>query len=212
MEPVYAAAERVLAPFLRRWFRWEMEGMEHLREGPLIVACNHVSFLDPFCSAYALHCAGRRARFLAKAELFRNPFLRFLLVRLGQIPVQRREGVSSSAARSLELAEAAVWRGRDVVIFPEGTIGPGLPLLPLKTGAARLSIATGVPITPLATWGGQAVFPKGAKPRPARGELMKVLVGEPISPPGAVASEERVEALTKDLSHRLTELVEKSSR
>jgi 1-acyl-sn-glycerol-3-phosphate acyltransferase len=208
MELVYAAAERVLAPVLRGWFEWEVESAGLPGSGPLIVASNHVSFLDPFVVAYSLYRSGRRARFLAKAELFENPIQRALLSRLGQIPVRRGKG----DAHALDLAEDAVWRGRTVVVFPEGTINAhhdGLPLLPFKSGTARLSIATGVPVTPIVTWGGQAVFPKGAKPALRRGLPLRVLVGEPVEPPTAIAGPESVRRFTEELAERMAGLVGK---
>ena len=204
METLYGTAERVLAPILHAWFDWDIEGLERLpRSGPVIVAANHVSYLDPFVVAYVLHERGLRGRFLAKAELFRNPVLRWVLLRLGQIPVRRATG----DRRSLDAAEDEIWRGAVVVIFPEATIGPGLPLLPFKTGAARLSIATGVPVTPVVTWGGQAVFPKGAKRNLRRGSRLKALVGEPVSPGSAIADPDQVARLTAELQARLTGLV-----
>lgn len=206
MELLYGSAERVIAPLLRAWFRWDMDGVDRLPSGgPAIIAANHVSVLDPFVVAYALHAAGLRGRFLAKAELFRQPVLRRILVALGQVPVHRGSGDS----KALDLAEQALWRGRVVVVFPEGTIGPGRPMLPAKSGTARLSIATGVPVTPMAIWGGQAVFPRGGKPRLRRGAQLRVLVGEPLEPPTAVPGSPRSKAFTDQIALRLDELVEK---
>lgn len=205
MELLYGSVERVLAPLLGAWFRWDMDGLEHLRTTPTIIAANHVSYLDPFIVAYALHSAGGRARFLAKAELFGNPVLGTLLRRLGQIPVSRGKGDVSS----LERAEDVLWTGGCVVIFPEATIGPGLPLLACKTGAARLSVATGVPITPMAVWGGQQVLPKGGRRRLRPGTPLMVRVGEPLHPPSRRGDPEVVKELTAAVRGRLTELVER---
>ncbi len=204
VELLYGSVERALAPLLRRWFRWDMDGLDRLRPAPAIIAANHVSYLDPFIMAYALHAVGGRARFLAKAELFGNPVLGTLLRRLGQIPVSRGKGDVSS----LQRAEDVLWAGGSVVIFPEATIGPGLPLLPCKTGAARLSVVTGVPITPVALWGGQRVLPKGGSRRLRPGTRLRVRVGAPFAPSSRRTDPEVVKELTGTIRDTLTELLE----
>ncbi|MCA1707083.1 MAG: 1-acyl-sn-glycerol-3-phosphate acyltransferase, partial [Actinobacteria bacterium] len=71
MEPTYLLAKGLLKPFLRTWFRWTLEGIENIpTDGPAIVAFNHIAFLDPLAAAFAVDKAGRIPRFLAKAELF----------------------------------------------------------------------------------------------------------------------------------------------
>ena len=70
-EPWYRFLELTLRPILAMWFNWRFEGKEHIPdEGPLLVACNHISYLDPLAHAYMLVRSGRRPRFLAKNELY----------------------------------------------------------------------------------------------------------------------------------------------
>jgi len=63
IEPWFTFAEAVLRPPAAFWFNWRFEGMENVpAEGPLLVACNHISYLDPLANAYAIVRAGRRPR------------------------------------------------------------------------------------------------------------------------------------------------------
>ena len=150
-------------------------------EGPVIVAGNHLSYIDPFAHGYFVVQAGRRPRFLAKQELFDTPFIGTVLRGARQISVERGTGDRSP----LEDARRAVERGEVVVIYPEGTtttthedFSPSRG----KTGAVRLSLATGVPILPVATWGGQFVWRKSGRQSLAFGRPIWVVAGEPFDP------------------------------
>jgi len=144
------------------YFSWRFEGLERIpRDGPAIVACNHASYLDPFANAYAIVKAGRRPRFLGKDDLFDIPLVGRVLRGAGQIPVRR--GAKDPTA--LRMAEAAIGAGEVVMIYPEGTVttrDDGLPMEG-KTGVVRLSLATGVPITPMASWGSAPVWQKSGR-------------------------------------------------
>ncbi|MEX0833328.1 MAG: lysophospholipid acyltransferase family protein [Actinomycetota bacterium] len=156
-EPWYRLAELAILPPLKLWFNWRFEGLESVpSKGPVLAACNHISYLDPLADGYFLERAGRRPRFLAKAELFDNPFLRLVLRGTHQIPVQRGTGDPApvvAATKALENGEA-------IVVYPEGTVttNPDFTPMKAKTGVARLSLAAGVPVLPLAIWGAQYVW------------------------------------------------------
>ena len=111
--------------------------------------------------------AGRRPRFLAKEELFRAPLLKWALPGLRQIPVRRGTGDTSA----LELAADALRSGEVVVVYPEGTVTRREDGMPMegKTGVVRLSLATGLPIIPMASWGSAPVWQKSGRGRSARG-------------------------------------------
>ncbi len=162
-EPWYHIAKSVVLPPLKLWFNWRMEGLDRIPgEGPVIVAGNHLSYLDPFAHAHFVAEAHRRPRFLAKSELFENAFLRMVLLGARQIPVER--GARDRSA--LEASTAALERGEVLVIYPEGTTATTNPDFSPgrgKTGAVRLALATGVPIVPVATYGGQYVWHRSGK-------------------------------------------------
>ena len=134
--------------------------MEHIpHDGPLLVAANHVSYFDPLAHGYMLVRAGRRPRYLAKKELYGNWFLRNLLDGAKQIPVERGTG----SAAPVEAASKALKDGEVVVVYPEGTVtrNPDFTPMQAKTGIARLTLATDVPVLPIAVWGSQNVWQRG---------------------------------------------------
>ncbi len=145
--------------------------------GPVILASNHVSYLDPLVLAYLADRRHRRVRFLAKAELFEKGVLGPLLRSAGQIPVRRG---TSDAASSLDAAVEALQRGECVTVFPEGTISLDLEPMAGKSGTARLAQASGVPVTPVGLWGMQRVLFKGRKPAWQTGVAETVAVGPPV--------------------------------
>jgi 1-acyl-sn-glycerol-3-phosphate acyltransferase len=207
-------AEGALLPPFQLWFNWRFEGLERIpRKGPLIVAGNHLSYLDPFAHGYFVVKAGRRPRFLAKRELFENPFVGMVLRGAHQIPVDRIRG----GTQPLDAAAAALAEGEVVVIYPEGTsvtANPDFSPGPGKTGAVRLSLQTGVPILPVATWGGQDVWRRSGKQSLAFGRPIWLRSGEPFDPRGhvAAAGEPDVRGATDALMTRLTDLVRNLSR
>lgn len=179
MEPVYAVVRNILLPLLRLLFRWKIDGLEKLpRTGPAIIAPNHISNFDPLCVAYLVDQAGRRPRFLAKASLWKNPFMRLVFSGCRQIPVERGTG-NASPTRA---AEQALREGQVVVVYPEGTITTNLDLTPMKgkTGVARLTLATGVPVYPIGVWGAQWLIGKGRKWKYRGHRLMMMKVGDPM--------------------------------
>jgi 1-acyl-sn-glycerol-3-phosphate acyltransferase len=211
VEPWYRAAELALVPPLQLWFNWRMEGLDRIPpEGAAIIAGNHLSYLDPLAHGLFVVRAGRRPRFLAKQELFDARFVGMVLRGAHQISVERGTGDRSP----IDDAARAVERGEVVVVYPEGTttttnedFSPGRG----KTGAVRLSIATGIPILPVATWGGQFVWRKSGRQSLAFGRPIWVAAGEPFEPTerrGGEPDSRALRASTDDLMAELGRLVE----
>jgi 1-acyl-sn-glycerol-3-phosphate acyltransferase len=180
-EPVYAFGEHTVAPGLGLYFRWHMQGLEHIpTEGAALVASNHLSYLDGLSVAYGVHRAGRRPRFLTKSSLFEVPVIGAALKAIGQIPVNRG---TKEAPQSLDNAAAALARGEVVVVFPEGTTTttPDLAMGRPKTGTARVALMSGMEVVPCATWGGQWIWTKhlGVHLRPFQDVWVRF--GPPIS-------------------------------
>jgi len=195
-------------PPAKLWFHWQLEGLERIpAEGPALIAANHASYLDPFANAMAVIGAGRRPRFLAKQELFSIPLVGRALRGAGQIPVRR----GSHDRAPLVRAEQALAAGEVVVVYPEGTVTNREDHLPMrgKTGAVRLSLATGVPITPMASWGSHPVWQKSGPGSLRFGRPVWVAVGEPIdlASRGSGDDPESVQALTAEVMEALTALV-----
>jgi 1-acyl-sn-glycerol-3-phosphate acyltransferase len=160
-QPVYALAKAVVPPVIRFWVRLDCQGLLHIpRQGPVIIAANHVSYFDPLCLGVFIDAAGRQVRFLAKSELYRNPLLGWVLREAGQIPVYRE---SRDAARALQDAVAAMRGGAAVAIYPEGTTTRNPDFTPMqpKSGVARLAALTGAPVVPVGMWGAHLLFTRG---------------------------------------------------
>jgi 1-acyl-sn-glycerol-3-phosphate acyltransferase len=178
VEPLYDLAKVALLGPLRYGVRWTIEGGHRIRPfGPVILASNHVSYLDPLALAYLADTRHRRVRFLAKAELFDKTGLGWALGQIHQIPVQRD---SADAAASLDPAVHALRAGECVTVFPEGTISLDLEPMAGKTGTARLAAASGVAVTPVGLWGLHRMLFKGRSPRWRWGVAATVVVGHPV--------------------------------
>jgi 1-acyl-sn-glycerol-3-phosphate acyltransferase len=197
----------VCLPPLRFWFRLSHEHLDRIPPtGPAIIASNHISYLDPLTNGDAVVRVGRRPRFLAKEELFRIPIVGRALRGAGQIPVSR----GSRDRSSLDRAVAALGRGEVIVVYPEGTVTKREDWLPMegKTGVVRLAVATGVPITPMASWGSQAVWQKAGKGSLKFGRPIWTTVGEPIQLPVPPDGEQApLRELTAQVMEAITLLV-----
>ncbi|WP_308249776.1 lysophospholipid acyltransferase family protein [Sphaerisporangium fuscum] len=150
------------------------------RKGGMIIAANHLSWTDPLLFAHFAYNNGRWPVYLAKSGVFDIPVIGTIVRKCRQIPVHRG---STDAARSLKDAEKALREGACVIFYPEGTITRDPDMWPMagKTGVARLALATGVPVIPVAHWGAQELLPYGEKkPRLFPRKTFKVLAGPPV--------------------------------
>ncbi len=175
---LYWAIRALFVPFFLIYFRMQRVGREHLpRSGPLLLAANHRSFLDPFVIGTLVR---RPVYYMAKRELFENRWLAWVLNSLGAFPVDRGAGDGNAMAT----ARAILARGDCVVVFPEGTrVRPG-PLGAPRRGVGRLALETGVPVAPVAVIGTEDVR-RGWRIRPRK---VRLRVGRPMRLPTAGTS------------------------
>jgi len=150
---------------------------EAIREGrrPAVFVGNHASLFDPPLLISTLPCP---AAFLAKRELFRIPFLGWVMAMAGFIPIDR--GNRARAHASMRDAARIVREGRALAAFPEGTRSLDGQLLPFKKGVFTLAVEAGVPVVPFAIQGGVAIVPKGTW-RVAGGPY-RIVLGAPLDP------------------------------
>ena len=209
-EPWFTGIRWTVFPFLRAWFDWDFDQLEQIpATGPVLIACNHASYLDPLVNAYAVVRADRRPRFLAKDDLFRAFGIRWAMRGTRQIPVARGTGDQSP----LRNAEAALRANQVVVVYPEGTVTHRPDGLPMegKTGTVRLALTAGVPILPLVSWGSAPVWQKSGPGSLRPGRPILVRVGEPLDVASrgiSVEDHDGVRALTDELMAVLTADVE----
>jgi 1-acyl-sn-glycerol-3-phosphate acyltransferase len=171
--PVYWVVRGVLQPLMHVWFRLRRIGREHIpRKGPVILAANHRSFLDPWIVGV---CLRRPVYFVAKQELFERRLLGWFLNSLGAFPIRRGE----SDEEAMRTARAVLERGAALVIFPEGTrIRTGALGKP-KRGVGRLALETGAPVVPIALFGTERAR-RGWIVRPVR---IRARCGRPLTFP-----------------------------
>jgi 1-acyl-sn-glycerol-3-phosphate acyltransferase len=147
----------------RLLYRIEIVG--RVPPGPVVVAANHESLLDPLVLALA---ADQPLHFLAKVELWRYRPGAWLMDALGGIPIRRDRRDLVSVGHAEELLRV----GESVALFPEGTVKGGT----WTRGAARLALLTGAPIVPVRIVGTKRALSRGR----IRFSKIRIVVGEPI--------------------------------
>lgn len=167
------------------------------RSGRVIVASNHISYLDVLFLTHFLFRNGRAPRYIGKEGVFKVPIIGKILLAAGQIPVARE---SNDASKALEHAIKLLEAGHCLGVYPEGTLSrdpDGWPMV-AKTGLARLAIITQSPVIPVAQWGSQIVMPTYEKklkvfPRTP----IKILAGKALDLSQWYGKENDPEALTQ---------------
>jgi len=148
-----------------------------------ILVSNHQSTFDIFALLGYLPI---QFRWIAKAELFRLPFLGWAMSRIGYIPIER--GSPKKAYRSMLQAAEKVKEGVSVIIFPEGTRSPDGNLQPFKKGVFLIALKSQAPILPIAIRGTGKIMPKGDW-RIYPGNV-QIIVGPPIETAGVPPEKE----------------------
>jgi 1-acyl-sn-glycerol-3-phosphate acyltransferase len=176
--PVSKAAHRALRAVTRlmsRGWRLRIEGAEHVPEqGPVILAANHVSFLD---SPLLMFCLPRRVWFLGKAEYLDSWTTRYLFPAVGMIPLERTGGRGALAA--MRSALGVLTRDEAIGIYPEGTRSRDGLLHRGHTGLAWIALKSGAPVLPVGIRGTAKVQPPGARFPSLRGDC-SIRIGMPI--------------------------------
>jgi 1-acyl-sn-glycerol-3-phosphate acyltransferase len=176
----FGVAIAALWPFTMFGARVAFDGGEHVPQtGGALLACNHVSDVDPIYDVAFAISYGRMPRFLAKAELWTIPVVRSVMAGGGHIPVHR---TSLRAADAYKEAIEALRRGEIVVFYPEGTLTADPAGWPMKAknGIGRIALVTGVPVIPVANWGTQDLLPPERRPRPFPRKTVQVVAGPPV--------------------------------
>lgn len=206
-EPWYAATTalgRGVFRGLRLQRRWS--GLEHLlQDGPVLLASNHVSFPDFALVGEAGLARGRRIRFLCRHDMWDVRVVGRAMRAMRHVPVDR------AAPAAAYLAARRLLRGGEAVCaFPEAGVSHSYTVRSLMPGVAALARESGVPVVPVAVWGHQRLWPlrrsleERARPDVRRGLVVDVSFGEPFT----VAPGADLVAVTTDLGHRMTALLE----
>ncbi|MBI4990230.1 MAG: MFS transporter [Rhodocyclales bacterium] len=206
---------RLVPEFLMRFIVWllihsvyrlKKEGLQHIpEEGPAVIVCNHVSFVDALIIAAA---CPRPIRFVMDHQIFKLPIISFVFREGRAIPIASAKEDPALLERAYEEVAKALEAGDLVGIFPEGRITDTGELYPFRRGITRIVERTPVPVVPMALkglWGSFFSRKDGpAMTRPFRRGLfskVSLAVAAPVSPAAATpeALQEIVAGLRGDL-------------
>lgn len=180
-------------------FGLKIEGREKVpMQGPVILASNHMSFLDPIAMGVAFP---RPVSYISRDDVFKYPILSWLLPRIYVIPLARGAGDLGAIKAAIRTLKEGMAFG----IFPEGRRSRTGFIEPFKTGAAAIALRTGATIVPAAIIGSDKAWPVGSGPRLRR--PIKVIFGDPITLPPGKADHQTMEEVTHRLEAAVTALL-----
>ncbi|MEU5875949.1 lysophospholipid acyltransferase family protein [Spirillospora sp. NPDC047279] len=177
----YTFMTRVVRPILWVIFRPRVIGGENVPDyGPIIVASNHLSFIDSFIIPLAIP---RPVTYIAKADYFtgrgvKGRFVRWFMTNLGHVPVKR--GAQRAAMGALEQAVDILDHAGAFAVYPEGTRSPDGRLYRGRTGLGWLVLASGARVLPVGLEGTEKIQPIGASFPRFFGPRPTVRIGPPI--------------------------------
>jgi len=209
---------RIGVPFVhllvRLFFRVKVIGIEHVpSSGPGILVFNHVSPLDGLAVGAEMGWRLKREiRFLVAAENFTRFFVGWVMRAFEQIPVRRGQG----DAAAVEQAVITVRHGALAALAPEGRVdhrAGAEGLQRIKSGVARIALASGAPVVPIGIWGTQERWPRDGLTlrRPFRPRLA-LAFGAPILPLGDAGDPQDLNAFRERVRVRLDEQVAQARR
>lgn len=193
-------AKLILRGLMAILLDYEVVGLENVpRKGPLIVAINHMNFLDPVMATVFIP---RDIVSMAKAELFGSPVVGLVFRLYGAFPVRRGE-IDRTALRK---AMAALKEEKALLMAPEGTRGGDWRLMKARDGVAYVALQASVPILPVAISGSERFWKELARLRRTK---TRVVVGEPfvLLPREGRVSREQLGEMTTEAMYRLAALL-----
>jgi len=153
----YSIARAIAWIILKIFWQMKVEGFENIpKKGAVIIASNHVSYLDPAVLVASLN---RKIYFIAKKEVFKNTFVSFILKNLNAFSVDRENVDILAFKKAINILREEKVLGT----FPEGTRSSNGELQELKLGAIKIAVKTGVPILPVGIIGTYKIYPRGIK-------------------------------------------------
>jgi 1-acyl-sn-glycerol-3-phosphate acyltransferase len=157
MNPVYRIGWIFYRSAFAGYFRWRVFNSSRVPlKGPVILAANHASFLDPPLVGSGLK---RDINYLARKSLFRYPILGWILRTVNAVPVDRDGGGAAGLKAIMDRLHA----GGAIILFPEGTRTPDGRLQPARSGIGLTVIKSEAPVIPVRTFGTYEAWGKGVK-------------------------------------------------
>ena len=172
MKPIYRVAWCLFRLVFAAYFRWRVFNPERVPlTGPVILAANHASFIDPPLVGSGLK---REINYLARESLFRFPVVGAVLRAVNSVPVDRDGG----GAAGLKAILGRLLAGGGIILFPEGTRTRDGRLQPARSGIGLAVIKSEAPVVPVRVFGTFEAYGRHLKfPHP---HPIAVKYGQPI--------------------------------
>jgi 1-acyl-sn-glycerol-3-phosphate acyltransferase len=200
MNPVYFVGWCGFRFLYSVYFRWKVYGSEHVpRTGPVILASNHSSFLDPMLVGAGLP---RAINYLARENLFRFPVLGWILRRWQAVPVNREGG----GAKGLKAILDRLLGGGAIILFPEGTRSPDGKLQPARSGIGLTVIKSTAPVVPVRVFGTFEAYNRHMRfPRPRRVTVKygNQMLFESLRAEAQACSKERLKQIYQEVADQI---------
>lgn len=153
----YIFCRFILFLIFKSLFFFKSSGRENLpKKGGCIIASNHLSYLDPIVLSLG---STRMLTFMAKKELFRNPFFSWLITALNSFPLER----GSADLKSIRFAINKLKQEGTLIIFPEGTRSTSGQINEGQGGVSMLAAKAKVPVVPTLIMGTDIALAAGSK-------------------------------------------------
>ena len=200
MKLIYRIPWSLLHVIFRLYFRWHVYNEERVpSSGPIILASNHASFLDPPLIGTAVD---REINYLARESLFRFPIIGWLLREWNSVPVDREGG----GAKGLKAILDRLLAGGAIILFPEGTRTRDGRLQPARSGVGLAVIKSNAPVVPVRVFGTYEAYGRHVKiPRPHR---IAVKFGQPmdfsdVRAEAETCSKERLKQIYREIAEQI---------
>ena len=203
-EPIYATAVVVGRALFGFWrLRRTARGLGEIPDtGGAVLAMTHFGYFEFALVEWATYLHNRRRiRFMVKNSAFEKPLIGSLLRGMRHISVDMTAGGAAYAQ-----AVQALRAGELIGVFPEAGVNASFTVRELKTGAARLAAEAGVPIIPVAVWGGQRLLTKNHKI--SFWERFGVTVSYAVGTPIGVMKDDDIAVVTTELRTTMQVLVD----
>jgi 1-acyl-sn-glycerol-3-phosphate acyltransferase len=206
MNPVYYLVWVTTRAFYRVYFRWHVYHPERVPlQGPVILASNHASFLDP-----PLVGAGvtRAIHYLARKSLFRFPGMGWALRMCNSVPVDREGGGGAGLKAILDRLQA----GGGIVLFPEGTRTRDGKLQPARLGIGLAVIKSKAPVVPVRVFGTYEAYGRHItfpRPRPIAVKYGRVMGFEALRAEARECSRERLKEIYQEVADEIMAAIAK---
>ena len=198
---LYGFLQIVFRIFFYIVFRTRVYGRENIpAEGPVILAANHASNIDPPLMARLIE---RPVSYMAKIELFENPIFGAAIRRCHAFPVKRGE----SDRGAIKAAVTVLKEGRVLGLFPEGTRSKTGQLQKAEAGVALIAAMTGAPIVPVAILNTHRIFANGGLlPQ------LRIMYGAPMSFQGDRKSKEALDIFSAEIMSHIAQMKDELSK